>query len=180
MTKQKPLLFPSVPNTPAYLRRLPTKAEVPADLIVVHNSVRGKPRLGLNGFRAWLARPAARYIRCDCSPDGAIGQEAFAVIRDTIAKLNMVAVGRVVLARREHVIALEPKGRGLVGTTLRYPYEVRDEKPYFEDIPELKLPNSEASTKALDEVPKAFFSRCHHSQVCPSGDREWPDHSLRA
>ena len=74
------------------------------------------------------------------APDGAIGHEAFAVIRDTIAKLNMVAVGRVVLARREHVIALEPKGRGLVGTTLRYPYEVRDEKPYFEDIPELKLP----------------------------------------
>jgi DNA end-binding protein Ku len=52
----------------------------------------------------------------------------------------MVALGRVVLARREHVIALEPKGRGLLGTTLRYPYEVRDDKPYFEDIPELKLP----------------------------------------
>src|SRR5262245_6878441 len=69
------------------------------------------------------------------APDGAVGQEAFAVIRDTIAKLNMVALGRVVLSRREHVIALEPKGRGLVGTTLRYPYEVRDEKPYFEDIP---------------------------------------------
>ena len=66
MTKQKPLLFPSVPNAPAYLRRMPTKAEVPADLIVVHNSVRGKPRLGSNGFRAWLARPAARYVRCDC------------------------------------------------------------------------------------------------------------------
>src|SRR5436305_3716348 len=60
------------------------------------------------------------------APDGPVGQEAFAVIRDTIAKLNMV--GRVVLARREHVIALEPKGRGLVGTTLRYPYEVREEK----------------------------------------------------
>ena len=66
MTKQKPLLFPSVPNAPAYLRRMPTKAEVPAGLVVVHNSVRGKPRLGSNGFRAWLARPAARYIRCDC------------------------------------------------------------------------------------------------------------------
>jgi DNA end-binding protein Ku len=74
------------------------------------------------------------------APDGPVGQEAFAVIRDTIAKLKMVALGRVVLARREHVIALEPKGRGLVGTTLRYPYEVRDEKPYFEDIPDLKLP----------------------------------------
>jgi DNA end-binding protein Ku len=73
------------------------------------------------------------------APDGPVGQEAFAVIRDTIANLNMIALGRVVLARREHVIALEPKGRGLIGLTLRYPYEVRDEKPYFEDIPELKL-----------------------------------------
>jgi Ku protein len=42
------------------------------------------------------------------TPDGPVGQEAFAVIRDTIAKLNMVALGRVVLARREHVIALDP------------------------------------------------------------------------
>src|ERR1700746_2409619 len=74
------------------------------------------------------------------APDGQVGQEAYAVIRDTIAKLNRVGLGRVVLARREHVIALEPKGRGLLGTTLRYPYEVRDDKPYFEDIPELKLP----------------------------------------
>src|SRR5262249_57635196 len=40
----------------------------------------------------------------------------------------------------EEVIGLEPKGRGLLGSTLRYPYEVRDDKPYFEDIPELKLP----------------------------------------
>jgi hypothetical protein len=66
MTKQKPLLFPSVPNAPAYLRRMPTKAEVPAGLVMVHNSVSGTPRLGSNGFRAWLARPAARYVRCDC------------------------------------------------------------------------------------------------------------------
>jgi hypothetical protein len=87
-------------------------------------------------------KPSARLAldRRRVAPEGPVGQEAFAVIRDTIAKLNMVALGRVVLARREHVIALEPKGRGLVGTTLRYPYEVRDEKPYFEDIPELKLP----------------------------------------
>ena len=52
------------------------------------------------------------------------------MIRDTIGKLNMVALGRVVLTRREHVIALEPKGRGLLGLTLRYPYEVRDEASY--------------------------------------------------
>ena len=74
------------------------------------------------------------------APDGQVGQDAFAVIRDTIGKLNMVALGRVVLTRREHVIALEPKGRGLMGLTLRYTYEIRDEASYFEDIPELKLP----------------------------------------
>src|SRR5262245_40025891 len=74
------------------------------------------------------------------APDGPVGQEAFAVIRDTSDKMSVVALCRVVLSRREHVIALEPNERGLVGTTLRYPYEVRDEKPYFEDIPELKLP----------------------------------------
>ena len=74
------------------------------------------------------------------APDGQVGQDAFAVIRDTIGKMNMVALGRVVLTRREHVIALEPKDRGLLGLTLRYPYEIRDETSYFEDIPELKLP----------------------------------------
>jgi DNA end-binding protein Ku len=74
------------------------------------------------------------------APDGQVGQDAFAVIRDTIGKMNMVALGRIVLTRREHVIALETRGRGLLGMTLRYPYEVRDEQPYFEDIPELKLP----------------------------------------
>ena len=82
-----------------------------------------------------------RYIESPyyIAPDGQVGQDAFAVIRDTIRKLNMVALGRVVLTRREHVIALEPRGRGLLGMTFRYPYEVRDEQPYFEDIPELKL-----------------------------------------
>jgi DNA end-binding protein Ku len=74
------------------------------------------------------------------APDGQVGQDAFAVIRDTIGKMNMVALGRVVLTRREHVIALEPKDRGLLGLTLRFPYEVRDQAAYFEDIPELKLP----------------------------------------
>jgi DNA end-binding protein Ku len=53
--------------------------------------------------------------------------------------MNMVALGRVVLTSREHVIALEPRGKGLMGTLLRYPYEVRAEIDYFEDIPDLKI-----------------------------------------
>jgi DNA end-binding protein Ku len=74
------------------------------------------------------------------APDGDVGQEAFAVIRATIEAMNKVALGRVVLTRREHVIALEPRGKGLLGTTLRYPYEVRDAKEYFDDIPDRKIP----------------------------------------
>ena len=46
------------------------------------------------------------------APDGKVGQNAFAVIRD-IARMNMVAIGRVVLTRRKHIMALEAKGRGL-------------------------------------------------------------------
>ena len=54
------------------------------------------------------------------------GQDAFVVIRDVIEQMKMVALGRVVLTSREHVIALVPRGKGLMGTLLRYPYEVRD------------------------------------------------------
>ncbi len=73
------------------------------------------------------------------APDGTVGQDAFIVIRNIIQQMNMVAIGRVVLTSREHVIAMEPSGKGLMGTLLRYPYEVRDEKEYFEDIPDVKL-----------------------------------------
>jgi DNA end-binding protein Ku len=52
----------------------------------------------------------------------------------------MVALGRVVFTSREHVIAIEPRGKGLLGVTLRYPYEVRSEDQYFEDIPDEKIP----------------------------------------
>jgi len=60
-------------------------------------------------------------------PDGDVGQQAFAVIREAIRKEGMVALGRVVFTSREHVIALEPRGKGLLGITLRYPYEIRKE-----------------------------------------------------
>jgi DNA end-binding protein Ku len=74
-------------------------------------------------------------------PDGDVGQQAFAVIREAISEKGMVAIGRVVFTSREHVIALEPRGKGLMGITIRYPYEVRDEKDYFADIPNERVPN---------------------------------------
>jgi DNA end-binding protein Ku len=73
-------------------------------------------------------------------PDGEVGQQAFAVIRDAIRKEGMVAVGKVVFTSREHIIALEARGKGMMGITLRYPYEVRDEKEYFDVIEDEKVP----------------------------------------
>jgi len=67
-------------------------------------------------------------------PDGDVGQQAFAVIREAIRKEGMVALGTVVFTSREHVIALEPRDNGMVGVTLRYPYEVRSPAEYFESI----------------------------------------------
>src|SRR5215471_3238959 len=72
-------------------------------------------------------------------PDGKVGHDAYAVIRETIRSMNKVAVGRVVLTNREHIIALEPLESGLMGTLLRYPYEVRSETEYFDDIQDVKL-----------------------------------------
>jgi DNA end-binding protein Ku len=72
-------------------------------------------------------------------PDGKVGHDAFAVIRETIRTMNKVAIGRVVLTNREHIIALEPLDNGLMGTLLRYPYEVRSEKEYFDDIQDVKI-----------------------------------------
>src|ERR1700749_2743613 len=54
-------------------------------------------------------------------PDGKVGHDPFAVIRETIRSMNKVAIGRVVLTNREHIIALEPLDKGLIGTLLRYP-----------------------------------------------------------
>jgi DNA end-binding protein Ku len=73
------------------------------------------------------------------APDGKIGAEAFATIRDTIAATDKVAIGRIVLSTREHMIALEPRRKGLMGTLLRYPYEVRDEGAYFDDVSDIKI-----------------------------------------
>ena len=72
-------------------------------------------------------------------PNERVGQEAFAVIREAMRQKDMVALGRVVLAKRERVIMLQPWEKGLLGTTLRYPYEIRDSKDYFYDIPDVKI-----------------------------------------
>ena len=50
-------------------------------------------------------------------PDGEVGQQAFAVMREAIRKEGMVALGKIVFTSREHIISLEPRGKGLMGMT---------------------------------------------------------------
>jgi DNA end-binding protein Ku len=73
-------------------------------------------------------------------PDGEVGRQAYVVIRGAIKKEGMVALGRVVFTTREHVIAIEPRDKGLLGVTLRYPYEIRKEQDYFGDLADEKVP----------------------------------------
>jgi DNA end-binding protein Ku len=87
------------------------------------------------------------------APNSKVGHDAFAVIRETIREMNMVAIGRVVLTNREHIIGLEPLDKGLMGTLLRYPYEVRAEEEYFDEIQDVKV------TKDMLDLAKHIVSQ---------------------
>src|SRR6202161_3144776 len=106
------------------------------------------------------------------APDGQVGQDAFAVIRGAMRGKDMVALGRVVLAKRERVIILEPWYKGLMATTLRYPYEIREAKEYFDDIPDvkvepdmLKLAQHILQSKATDFDPFRFVDHYEEAVV---------------
>jgi DNA end-binding protein Ku len=95
------------------------------------------------------------------------------VIRETIRTMeNKVAIARVVLTNSEHIIALEARGKGLVGMLLRYPYEIRDENEYFDDIQDVKvtkemldLAKHIVETKSGDFEPEKFEDRYENALV---------------
>ena len=106
------------------------------------------------------------------TPDGQVGQDAFAVIREAMRGKDMVAIGRVVLAKRERVIMLQAWDKGLMATTLRYPYEIRDAKEYFDDIRDvkvepdmLKLAQHILQSKATDFDPSQFVDHYEEAVV---------------
>jgi Ku protein len=102
--------------------------------------------------RRYLDRPY--YV----VPDGKAGVDAFAVIRDAMKDQDRVALGRVVLTSREHVVAIEASGKGLIATTLRYPYEMRDEDDYFDAIrtPRVSKDMVELAVHILDSKAAHF------------------------
>jgi DNA end-binding protein Ku len=81
-------------------------------------------------------------------PDGKSGEEAFAVIRDAMKDKGRVALAGIVFANRQHILAVEPWGKGMLGTTLRFDYEVRDAKDFFKDIGAHRVPKEMVSLAA--------------------------------
>ena len=91
------------------------------------------------------------------APNDKVGNEAFTVIREAMKKEDLVGLARVVLYRRERILMLHPRGKGLMATALRYRSEVRDEEDYFSDIPDVKV-----STDMLDLATHILKSKKDH------------------
>src|SRR5262245_10289061 len=85
----------------------------------------------------------------------------------------MVALGRIILTTREHVIAIEPRGKGLLGVTLRYPYEIYNEADYFGDLPEETVPKD-----MLDLAAHIIASKAGHFE--PAAFEDHYESALRA
>ena len=105
-------------------------------------------------------------------PEDRVGQDAFAVIREAMRGKEMVAIGRIVLAKRERVMMLKPWEKGLIGTTLRYASEVRDTAAYFGELPDIAVPADMLQlaehileTKAADFEPAQFRDRYEDAVV---------------
>ena len=74
------------------------------------------------------------------APTDRVGEEAFAVIRDAMRAEKMVGLARVVLFRRERILMLAPRDKGIAATSLRYANEVHAASAYFDEIPDTELP----------------------------------------
>ena len=81
----------------------------------------------------------APYYVVPKAEKGSTGVEAFTVFREALKKSGKAALGEVVLAGREHLVAIRPYGRGLLMETLRYADELKDADGFFDDIKEVKV-----------------------------------------
>lgn len=106
------------------------------------------------------------------APDDKVGEEAFAIIREAMRRRDMVGIARVVLFGKERMLMLEPRAKGLLGTTLRYGYEVRSDGAYFDELPEvtltselLDLASHIIDTKAGHFKPDSFKDRYQDAVV---------------
>jgi DNA end-binding protein Ku len=73
-------------------------------------------------------------------PNDKAAEEAFAVICEAMAAEGVAGIGRAVISRRERLLVMEPRGKGMLATVLHYGYEVQRDQAYFADIPDVKIP----------------------------------------
>ncbi|MBI1685210.1 non-homologous end joining protein Ku [Caulobacter hibisci] len=99
------------------------------------------------------------------APDGKLAQEAFAVIREAMERSGQIALGRVVMSTRERLLALEPRGKGILAYTLRTDAEVRKEDEIFEGI----------SDKAPDKAMIAIAEKIIEQQEGPFDPSQFVD-----
>jgi DNA end-binding protein Ku len=99
-------------------------------------------------------------------PNGKAGLDAFTVIRTAMAEAGKVALARLVLSTRERVVAIEPRGKGMLVTTLRALHDMRDEEEILGDIPTAKrnTPMIQIAEKIIEQQqgpfdPAAFNDR---------------------
>jgi DNA end-binding protein Ku len=99
------------------------------------------------------------------APDGKLAQEAFAVIREAMAQAGQIGIGRVVMSTRERIVALEPRGKGILVYTLRTDAEVRKEDEIFDSI----------SDKAADPQMIAIAQKIIQQQEGPFDPSQFVD-----
>ncbi len=92
--------------------------------------------------------------------------EAFSVIREAMAAQGVAGLGRAVISRRERLLVMEPRGNGILATLLHYNYEVRDDKAYFDSIPDIKIP-----AEMLDLAKHIIQTKLGHFDISKFEDR---------
>jgi len=99
-------------------------------------------------------------------PNDKVAQEAFSVIREAMAAEGVAGIGRAVISRRERLLVMEPRGDGILATVLHYTYEVRDDKAYFDSIPDIKIP-----AEMLDLAKHIIQTKLGHFDISKFEDR---------
>ena len=100
------------------------------------------------------------------TPNDKVAEEAFAVIREAMAAEGVAGIGCAVISRREKLLVMEPRDRGILATVLHYNYEVRDDKAYFDEIPDIRIPG-----EMLDLAKHIIRTKMGHFDIAKFEDR---------
>ncbi len=100
------------------------------------------------------------------APNDKVAEEAFAVIREAMEAQGVVGLGRAVVSRRERLFMLEPRHNGILASALHYNYEVREDRAYFDDIPDIEIPG-----EMLDLAKHIIQTKMGHFDIATFEDR---------